>query len=257
MVKMRVTEFLQLLFCRRSVRAVIFAAFCLFSSSEVLAQADMAVTKNAPEFIQAGSNLSYTITVNNVGAVSALQAMLTDTLPDGLTFVSLTQNSGPAFICTTPAAGAGGTVSCTAANFASQAEAQFTLIVNVSSGAAVGTTYTNIATVSSTLDANEENNSSAAATTVIAPSAASVTVSGRVLTQRGRGIRNVLVRLVDESGQHRTVLTSTFGYYRFADIPAGQTYTISVSGKKYSFAQPTQVLNLTGDKDDINFVADN
>jgi hypothetical protein len=90
-----------------------------------------------------------------------------------------------------------------------------------------------------------------------APSAASVTVSGRVLTQQGRGIRNVLVRLVDEQGQQRAAMTSTFGYFRFVDIPAGQTYTISVSGKKYSFTQPVQLLNLTGETDEINFVADN
>ncbi|HYO07217.1 MAG TPA: hypothetical protein VER14_09550, partial [Phototrophicaceae bacterium] len=65
------------------------------------------------------------------------------------------------------------------------------------------------------------------------------------------------VRLVDEQGHHRMAMTSTFGYFRFADVPAGQTYTISVSGKKYSFTQPSQVLNLTGDTDDLNFVANN
>jgi len=91
----------------------------------------------------------------------------------------------------------------------------------------------------------------------MAPTAASVTVSGRVMTAHGKGIRNVLVRFVDDAGQIRTVLTSTFGYYKFADIPAGQTYTISVSAKKYTFAQPTQVLNLTGETSDVNFVADN
>jgi uncharacterized repeat protein (TIGR01451 family) len=257
MVKIRVIEFLPLLYCRGLVLAVLFAVFCLLSSSEVLAQADLAVMKNAPEFTYAGSNLSYTITVNNFGLAS-IDATLTDTLPGNTTFVSLIQNSGPTFNCTTPTVGAGGTVSCTAAIFASQAEAQFTLTVNVSSGTLVGTQFTNIATVSTiTTDVNDENNSSAATTTVIAPSAASVSVSGRVLTSNGRGIRNVLVRLVDEQGQQRAAMTSSFGYFRFVDIPAGQTYTISVSGKKYSFTQPVQLLNLTGETDEINFVTDN
>jgi uncharacterized repeat protein (TIGR01451 family) len=257
MVKICVTGFLSLLYCRRLVFAVLFAAFCSLSSPEVLAQADLAVMKNAPEFIGAGGNLTYTITVNNFG-LGALNAELTDTLPGDTTFVSLIQNSGPVFSCTTPAVGAGGTVTCTAAIFASQAAAQFTLTVNVNSGAAVGTQYTNIATVSTTTsDVNDENNTSATTTTVIAPSAASVTVSGRVSTSNGRGIRNVIVRLVGEQGHHRLAMTSTFGYYRFVDIPAGQTYTISVSGKKYSFVQPTRLLNLTGETDDINFVADN
>ncbi|HEX8194766.1 MAG TPA: carboxypeptidase regulatory-like domain-containing protein [Pyrinomonadaceae bacterium] len=257
MVKICVTEFLPLLYCRRLVFAILFAVFCLLSSSEVLAQADLAVMKNAPEFIGAGGNLTYTITVNNFG-LGSIDATLTDNLPGDTTFVSLIQNSGPAFNCTTPAEGAGGTVSCTAAIFASQAEAQFTLTVNVSRGAAVGTQYTNIATVSTvTFDVNDENNSSTTTTTVIAPSAASVTVSGRVLMSNGRGIRNALVKLVDEQGHFRLAMTSTFGYFRFVDIPAGQTYTISVSGKKYSFIQPTQLLNLTGETDEINFVADN
>jgi subtilisin-like proprotein convertase family protein len=93
--------------------------------------------------------------------------------------------------------------------------------------------------------------------TTTMPTAASVAVTGRVISANGRGIRNVLISLLDESGQQRTAVTSTFGYYRFADVPAGQSYTISAVGKRYSFTQPAQVLNLTGDTDDINFVADN
>jgi hypothetical protein len=89
------------------------------------------------------------------------------------------------------------------------------------------------------------------------PTAASVIVSGRVITGQNRGIKNVIVKLVDEQGETRTAVTTSFGYFRFVDIPAGQTYTISISGKRYSFTQPAQVLNLTGDMDDINFIADN
>ncbi|MDQ4120291.1 MAG: carboxypeptidase regulatory-like domain-containing protein [Acidobacteriota bacterium] len=240
--------------------AVFFAAFCLLSSSETLAQAqaDLAVMKSAPEFVSAGNNFNYTITVSNFGPNSAINVSLTDALPGDLTFVSLTQNSGPAFNCTTPGIGAGGTVTCTSANFTGSTSAQFTLTVNVSNGTPVGTSYTNIATVTSeTFDPNDENNSSPTTTTVMAPSAASVSLTGRVLAANGRGVRGVIVRLVDEQGKHRIAMTSTFGYYRFVDIPAGQTYIIGVSAKKYTFTQSSQVLNLTGDTGDINFVADN
>ncbi len=34
-------------------------------------------------------------------------------------------------------------------------------------------------------------------------------------------------------------------------------YMINVSAKKYSFTQLAQLLNLSGDTDEINFVADN
>lgn len=87
--------------------------------------------------------------------------------------------------------------------------------------------------------------------------AASVSVVGRVMTRNGKGIRNVLVRMVDESGEVRTVLTSAFGYYRFTDVPAGQSYTISVSAKKYTFIQAAQVFSLFGERDDVDFIAAN
>jgi uncharacterized repeat protein (TIGR01451 family) len=262
MLKMYFVESFQLLTRSILVFAILFVFFCLLNPSKALAQpenqSDLTVTKTAPESVQAGSNLSYTITVNNSGPDAATNAKLTDTLPSNTTFVSLTQNSGPAFSCTTPAIGASGAVTCTAATFANQASAQFTLTVNVINGAASNNQITNVATVnSSVFDSDTENNSSSATTTVRSASAASVSVSGRVLTQNGRGIRGAIVRLTDEHGQQRFVTTSPFGYYRFTDIRAGQVYIISILAKKYSFAQPEQILNLTGDMNDIVFVANN
>jgi hypothetical protein len=89
-----------------------------------------------------------------------------------------------------------------------------------------------------------------------APTAASVTVSGRVLAGK-RGISQARVSLTNQNGETRTVLTNSLGYYRFVDTPSGQSYTISVSAKKYTFTQSAQVLSLVGETDDINFVADN
>lgn len=90
-----------------------------------------------------------------------------------------------------------------------------------------------------------------------APSAASVMVGGKVTTATGRGIRNVQVRLTDETGETRTAMTSAFGYYRFADVPAGRSYVISIASKRFAFTQPAQVLSLTEDTDNLDFVADN
>ena len=88
------------------------------------------------------------------------------------------------------------------------------------------------------------------------PSASSVTVSGRVMAGK-RGISQARVSLINQNGETRTVVTNSLGYYRFADTPAGQSYTISATAKKYTFTQPAQVLLLTGETEDINFVADN
>lgn len=86
--------------------------------------------------------------------------------------------------------------------------------------------------------------------------ASSATISGR-LTAGQRGVSQARVSLTNLNGEIRTVQTNSLGYYRFADVSAGQSYTISATSKRYSFTRATQFLNLTGDTDDINFVADN
>jgi len=62
-----------------------------------------------------------------------------------------------------------------------------------------------------------------------------VSISGRVLTPLGTGIRNAVVRLTDSLGGRRLAVTSSFGNYEFAGIPAG-SYTLSVSSRRYRFA---------------------
>jgi hypothetical protein len=87
----------------------------------------------------------------------------------------------------------------------------------------------------------------------LAPTAASVSVSGRVVVD-GRGLTNAVVSLTDQSGTTRTVRTNTFGYYRFTEIAAGQTYIASVISKRYQFApQPVMV---TDQITDLNFTAE-
>lgn len=82
--------------------------------------------------------------------------------------------------------------------------------------------------------------------------AASVSISGRVLTGGGRGLSNASVYLTDTQGNTRTARTSAFGYYRFNDIAAGQTVIISVVSKRYQFAP--QVVNVAEEIGDLNFV---
>jgi len=94
------------------------------------------------------------------------------------------------------------------------------------------------------------------ALTVTAVTAASVTVAGRVMTQTGRGIRNVTVTMTDGNGNSRMARSTSFGYYRFETVAAGQTYTFTASGKRFTFSQPSQVRSITGTTNNIDFVAD-
>jgi hypothetical protein len=89
------------------------------------------------------------------------------------------------------------------------------------------------------------------------PTAARVLVGGRVLTAKGLGIRNVQVSITDSQGNTRTVVSSSFGYYQFAEVPVGETYVISVTAKKYIFSQPVQITSILEDTSDIDFIAEN
>jgi hypothetical protein len=89
-----------------------------------------------------------------------------------------------------------------------------------------------------------------------APTAAEVTVSGRVTTADGRrGIRNVRVTMTGTNGETRSTLSGVSGVFRFTDVPAGETYIFSASAKRYIFGEPTQVRTITEDTDNIVFVA--
>jgi hypothetical protein len=86
---------------------------------------------------------------------------------------------------------------------------------------------------------------------IAAPSAASVSISGRVFGSDGRGLRNAYVILTDDQGQSRSVQTSAFGYYRFDEVEAGRTYTVTVQSKRYTYE--TRVLFVIDDINDLDF----
>jgi uncharacterized repeat protein (TIGR01451 family) len=126
--------------------------------------ADLVVTKIGPASVAAGSPLTYTVSVSNHGPSAAQNAVLTDAVPDGTTFVSETQLGGPLFNCSTPSSVGGGTVSCTAGSLAAGSSAAFQVVVQTGTTAA---SVVNTATaISGTPDPDLSNNSAVATTTV-------------------------------------------------------------------------------------------
>ncbi len=89
----------------------------------------------------------------------------------------------------------------------------------------------------------------------LAPTSAGATISGRVLTANGRGIINVRVSLTGANGETRVALSNPFGYYRFNEVPSGETYILSAKAKRYQFSQPTQIVSLNEDLSGIDFTA--
>lgn len=161
-----------------------------YFATSALDLTDLAVTKvGTPNPVVAGQNLTYTITVTNNGPDAAASAALSDTLPPGMTFVSLTAPAG--WSCSTPAVGAAGTVSCSIAA-AGVGSALFTLVVAVAPTAAPGSVVSNTATVeSATADAAPANNS-ATWSTIIAGADLSITMTGPATIRPGMPIAYTL-----------------------------------------------------------------
>ena len=116
-------------------------------------------------------------------------------------------------------------------------------------------------TIGQSLAGNALNNSPFAVTSgfwnfsPLLPTAATVSVGGRVMTTSGRGIRNVLIVMTGMDGAIRTATSTTFGYYQFTEIAAGETYIFTARGKRFSFTEPTRVVSVLEDITDLNFIA--
>lgn len=142
--------------------------FLIALAPAALAQPDLTVVKTGPSTASAGSQISFDVTIANSGNAAATTVQLTDPLPAGMTFAAETQNNGPAFSCSNPPGGTNGTITCSIASLSNGASANFTFVVNIPSGTAPGTVFSNTATASSTpADSNTGNNSGTATVTVV------------------------------------------------------------------------------------------
>ena len=88
------------------------------------------------------------------------------------------------------------------------------------------------------------------------PTAASVSLDGRVTTAEGNGIRNVIMNVTLEDGTVMTARTGSFGYYRFEDIPGGQTAVVTIASKRYTFSDPVRLVQLSDNVTDMDWTAD-
>ncbi len=93
--------------------------------------------------------------------------------------------------------------------------------------------------------------SSPGTVTFLGPTAASVTVGGRVLIN-GRGVINAIVTLTDQTGNIRTTHTNSLGYYSFANIAAGETYIFTAQCKKRYFNP--QIVSVVEEIENLDFI---
>jgi hypothetical protein len=107
-----------------------------------------------------------------------------------------------------------------------------------------------------TFTATSVTNFSGWAAGVRVVNAAEASISGRVTTAGGNGIRNATVRLTGGNlTQPLIVQTGNFGIYHFPNLQVGQTYVLEVGAKRFRFSNPSQIINLQDDLTGIDFTA--
>ncbi|MGH9935214.1 MAG: FG-GAP-like repeat-containing protein, partial [Blastocatellia bacterium] len=194
------------------------------------------VVADLPDPVMVNQNLTYTMTVTNDGTDTALGVTLTDTLPSGVTLVSVTPSQGT---CS-----GGGPVACNLGALPANASATVTIVVTpIAPG-----TITNRAVVASiTKDPNVANNSAAQETAVGNGSS----IFGRVTTGGGAAVSGAIVTL--SGAANATTTTRGDGGFQFTNLTVGGAYTITPSLQGYVFTPASQsVGNLTSDRQ-VNF----
>jgi uncharacterized repeat protein (TIGR01451 family) len=124
-------------------------------------QADLAITKHdTPDPVLAGTSLTYTLSVTNNGPSKAASVLVTDRLPDSVTFDAVSSS---------PLCGAiAGTVSCELGALRNGEETQFDIVVAVGFGAS-GLMPNSVHVTSFEFDPFEYNNQSAVVTWAFGP----------------------------------------------------------------------------------------
>ena len=166
----------------------------------VYATADVGVTMTAtPNPVMAGSNLTYGVTITNIGPDRAADVVLTDPVPANASFVSAFASQGS---CTQSA----GVVTCTVGSVSNGSSATVTIIVQPTLAGFVTNT---VSVASSATDTNLSNNLATAITTV-----------------QGIGVLGVL------SGTNICGMVQAYGGVgtAFGSVTAGQAYGYEASG---------------------------
>jgi uncharacterized repeat protein (TIGR01451 family) len=155
---------------RGGLQMLLVLAFLFAFTSVATAQnADLVVIKSTDSSTAAAdTDVSYDISVSNISTEDSTPTnTLTDTIPAGMTFVSAVTPAG--WDCTLPAAGSGGTITCTYDNAIPGGDSVvFNFVFHVNPNVPADTEIDNTASVShGGTDPNSENNSSTATVTIV------------------------------------------------------------------------------------------
>ncbi len=94
-------------------------------------------------------------------------------------------------------------------------------------------------------------------TALYAPTAADGTIQGRARTSSGRGIKHAVVMLTGGNLPEAIYATTNqFGNYQFQDVGVGQTYVLQIMSGRYTFQNPSRIVNLDDSISDADFIVE-
>jgi uncharacterized repeat protein (TIGR01451 family) len=252
-------------------------AIANFTISNPLPSTDMAVSASGPSSVTAGTSATYTITITNNGPNAAQGVVLSDTLPAGSVFVSMTQTAGTDGFSLSQS---GGTATETATgSIASGSSDTFSLVVSAPSSLGNGAPFNDTATVSaSNPDPNTSNNSATVTGSVVNnnPNAdVGVTVSGPGTSSEGNSATyNITVTNAGPATATGVTLTDTLASilnfqsattsqgtfsqsggvvtFNIGSIAANETVNASVTAQAVEDGTATSNLSVTSTSPDPN-----
>lgn len=224
--------------------------------------ADLAVTKTGPATARSGERISWTVAVTNNGPSSASDAVLTDQLPSGVSFVSASATG--AATCTN----SNSQVTCSLGSLAPGATRTATIVGLIDSGVPAST-LTNTATASSTTADPRPADNRATAQTTVTPGAdlrvtkvatdATVVAGGRArfaitvtnagpsdaadVTLADPAVAGLTLDLANPS-QGTCTITDGDAACDLGRIGAGATVTVQVAGEVASSTTASTITNV-------------
>lgn len=161
----------QVLFGAAAARDEYLLSIDAAGRSNAQESADLSVmTTEAPEPVEAGGLLTYTVVMFNAGPDAALDAEMLALLPDVVTYRSITAPlSNGSWSCTVPAIGGRGKVSCKIKCFGPGSSATFTITVRVDPCVGNSNLTSTMIAASTTADSNPANSRATEQTPVIDP----------------------------------------------------------------------------------------
>jgi uncharacterized repeat protein (TIGR01451 family) len=251
-------------------------AIANFAPAGPPSKADLAVTKTGPSSVTAGDNATYTITLTNNGPDAAQTVVLSDVLPAGATYVSMTGATGNPDSFTF--AQNGSTITGTATTVGSGNTDTFTLVVSTKTNLLDGSDFSDTASVTtSSTDTNSSNNSQTVTGKIvnnIPPADLAVTNTGPTTTVNEGDNVTYTVTVTNTSGNNASnvVLTNTLGAnlqfvsataspgtytqangvltFSFGDIAAGGSATATITAQATEDGTLTNSASVTSDTPD-------